>query len=117
MGFIEDKIKQIKYYRLGSEGRFLMDIINNLTEAESNSLSDQNVLKYFLGDVVIFTYDRRYKTLWYNFDKVYLKLSFTLAHKELEEFLKYFINKNLIKEEILYLRHGSTRSSPKVWKQ
>ena len=117
MDSINNKIKEIKFDRTKPEEKFLWYIINELVPSEHNCLPDQVVLKYLIDGVVIFSYDRRFKQLWYNFDKIYLKLSYHLNDKDLEDFIRLFLSKHLIKEDIIYVQHGSTRSSHKIWKQ
>lgn len=124
---IKDKIKLIKYSRMNSGERYIMDIIDKLVPSEHNSSPNQFVFKYKIDDIVVFSYDKRYKHLWYNYN-TYNELSniidyiehpwgYSNLDVEIDILLKYMIKEYLVKEDIVHTNHGTARSSNKVWKQ
>lgn len=104
---IIDKIKKIKLSRMEPEEVFILDIINKVKQC---SVNDSNkFLKYKIDGNLIFSYDKRFKSLWIDYFIIHEINSYCDNMKNTHELIEKYFKKYLHDDYINHITYGSPR--------
>lgn len=95
-----EKINKIKYSRLKSEERFVIDYITDIEQYVHKDIS--NSIFYKKGDIRLFELEKDMGVLWCNYDDFWsvLESKYNLDYEQIKTLIKKIVEKYLIDDDI-----------------